>query len=269
MEKKKGKVIMVIGLGEIGKPLFTLISRMDRSAIGVDLEPVMIESEVSLMHICYPYVNHNQFVETTVEYCKRYHPEVVIINSTVTPGTTRQIEQQTSASCIYSPIRGKHTKMESDLLHYTKFVAGTNTPAARKVERHFISLGMKTKIFSSPEAGELAKLLETTYFGLLIGWAQEMDRFSNRYDVDYFEMSQFFEEIAYLPGLVFQPGFIGGHCVMPNIGLLQTAFDSEFLNAIIHSNEKKGSELGANANVQRSRIQPIAPSELASKKPGM
>ena len=36
---------------------------------------------------------------------------------------------------------------------------------------------MKTKLLSSPEATEIAKLTETTYFGLLIAWAQEVERY--------------------------------------------------------------------------------------------
>ena len=78
---------------------------------------------------------------------------------------------------------------------------------------------------SSPEALELAKLLETTYFGLLIAWAQEMNRFAETANADYLEVGKFFREIGYLPNVLFQPGFIGGHCVMPNIALLQQRFN--------------------------------------------
>ena len=98
---------------------------------------------------------------------------------------------------------------------------------------------------STPEALELAKLLETTYFGLLIAWAQEMNRFSETVSADYVEVGKFFREIAYLPNVLFQPGFIGGHCVMPNIDLLQQRFPSEFLQVVQGSNEARKAELAA------------------------
>ena len=46
---------------------------------------------------------------------------------------------------------------------------------------HFKRIGIKTKILKSPEASELAKLVEkTTYFGLLIAWAQEVEAILQR-----------------------------------------------------------------------------------------
>jgi len=46
------------------------------------------------------------------------------------------------------------------------------------------------------------------------------------------------KDMAYLPKNVF-PGHIGGHCVMPNIAILQKAFAPRFLEAMVESNEMK------------------------------
>jgi UDP-N-acetyl-D-mannosaminuronate dehydrogenase len=113
--------------------------------------------------------------------------------------------------------------MVDELLTYVKFVAGTNAQATVRAE-HFEAAGMKSEVMSTPEALELAKLLETTYFGLLIAWAQEMNRFAETVNADYLEVGKFFREIAYLPSVLFQPGYIGGHCVMPNIELAAATF---------------------------------------------
>jgi UDP-N-acetyl-D-mannosaminuronate dehydrogenase len=66
--------------------------------------------------------------------------------------------------------------MVEDLLHYTKFVGALDPAAGERPAGHFQSLGMKTRILSSPEATEFAKLTETTYFGLMIAWANEVER---------------------------------------------------------------------------------------------
>ena len=76
--------------------------------------------------------------------------------------------------------------MVDDLYVYVKFVAGTVAEATERVQAHFIAAGLKSEIISTPEALELAKLLETTYFGLLIAWAQEMNRFAGAVNADYF-----------------------------------------------------------------------------------
>ena len=50
-----------------------------------------------------------------------------------------------------------------------------------------------------------------------------MNRFAETVNADYLEVGKFFREIAYLPNVLFQPGYIGGHCVMPNIASASTA----------------------------------------------
>jgi UDP-N-acetyl-D-mannosaminuronate dehydrogenase len=149
--------------------------------------------------------------------------------------------------------------MVDELLTYVKFVAGTDQQATAQVQEYFRAAGMKSETMSTPEALELAKLLETTYFGVLIAWAQEMNRFAEVVNADYLEVGKFFREIGYLPGVLFQPGYIGGHCVMPNIGLLQQRFESEFLEMVKRSNEARKVELAAQEQQSlNERLKPLA-----------
>ena len=56
-----------------------------------------------------------------------------------------------------------------------------------------------------------------------------------------------------------QPGYIGGHCVMPNIGLLRRRFQSEFLEVMKRSNEARKAELAAQEQQDSSeRLKPLA-----------
>ena len=231
-----GKIV-VLGLGEVGKPLYQIIcERFD--VVGVDIEPVDLQSECEVLHICFPF-QINDFVGQCVEYIRKYQPKLTVINSTVSPGTTRNVFQKAQTPIAYSPVRGKHIKMKQELLHYVKFVGGIDQQSSLKAVEHFQSIGMKTKVLSSPEAVELAKLTETTYFGLLIAWAQEVERYCDQKSVNYNEIISYFDEIAYLPPVRFTPGVIGGHCVMPNIAILKTIFESNILDAIQDSNEMK------------------------------
>lgn len=98
---------------------------------------------------------------------------------------------------------------------------------------------MKTKVLASPEATELAKLTETTYFGLMIAWAQEVERYCDRTGQDYSEVTSFYDEIKFFPSTKYFPGIIGGHCVIPNIEILRKFDQSELLDAIWASNQMK------------------------------
>jgi UDP-N-acetyl-D-mannosaminuronate dehydrogenase len=258
MNLDEEQVTLVVGLGEVGKPLYTILRRHESGAIGVDIEPVQVDKAVGILHICFPFIDLAQFKSSVIRYVRKYEPKVVVINSTAVPGTTRSIENEAGVPCVYSPVRGKHTKMVDELLTYVKFVAGTDAQATERVRAHFEAAGMKPEVMATPEALELAKLLETTYFGLLIAWAQEMNRFAGSVNADYLEVGKFFREIGYLPNVLFQPGYIGGHCVMPNIELLEQRFQSEFLEAVKKSNEARKVELAAqNKQDTTERLKPL------------
>lgn len=234
----KNQQIVVVGLGEVGRPLFNLASERYRTA-GVDITtPEERIENVDILHICYPF-GIKDFVGETVRYVKRFRPALTIINSTVAVGTTRTIGELTGATVVNSPVRGKHARMLDDLRHYVKFVGATTQDAGQAAAEHFESLGLKTRVLSSPEATELAKLTETTYFGLLITWAQEVERYCDRFNQSYKEIAAFWEEIKYLPPVTYFPGIIGGHCVMPNIEILSKFDHSVLLKAIQDSNQKK------------------------------
>ena len=259
MNSSKKEVTLVVGMGEVGKPLHTILQKQDPEIIGIDIEPVSVNQRVGILHVCFPFKDSAQFKDAVASYARKYRPEVIVVNSTVVPGTTRTIENDTGIPCVFSPIRGKHTKMVDDLYVYVKFVAGTVAKATELVQAHFIAAGLKSEIISTPEALELAKLLETTYFGLLIAWAQEMNRFAGALNADYLEVGKFFSEIAYLPSVLFQPGIIGGHCVMPNIGILQQRFQSEFFDVVKSSNEARKTELTVQEQKRAGeRLQPLA-----------
>jgi UDP-N-acetyl-D-mannosaminuronate dehydrogenase len=109
---------------------------------------------------------------------------------------------------------------------------------------------------SSPESLELAKLLETTYFGVLVAWAQEMDRFAASVGADYWETVGFFEEIGFFPPVSFEPGYIGGHCVMPNLDLLEHVRRSPLIDAIRESNEQRAREWQTSGRSTQERLSP-------------
>jgi UDP-N-acetyl-D-mannosaminuronate dehydrogenase len=235
---KTNNMIVVVGLGEVGKPLLELISRYHRT-VGVDITPPLGEVEqVEILHVCYPF-QIKDFVGETVRYIELFKPTLTIVNSTVAVGTTRLIAERAGAVVVNSPVRGKHANMLDELCKYTKFVGAIDPAAARKAARHFESIGLKTMILSSPEATELAKLTETTYFGLMIGWAQEVERYCDQSEVDYEEIISFYDEIKFFPPVQYFPGVIGGHCVMPNIEILRKFNESVILDAVQTSNRMK------------------------------
>jgi UDP-N-acetyl-D-mannosaminuronate dehydrogenase len=231
---------VVIGLGEVGRPLCDLIAQTGAEVLGVDAAPVDLPAPgtVAVMHICFPF-EIDDFVGETARYVDRLRPELTVINSTVGVGTTRAVHERTGGRFVHSPVRGKHARMVEELTYYDKFIGPIDADAGVLAKQHFESLGMTTKVLSSPEASELAKLTETTYFGVLLAWAQEVERYCEAVGVDYDEVVAIYEQIGYLPPVKFFPGVIGGHCVMPNIEILKEIADTPLLEAVRWSNAQK------------------------------
>jgi UDP-N-acetyl-D-mannosaminuronate dehydrogenase len=265
--KNEIEKVVVVGLGEVGKPLFELVSKHYRT-IGVDITPPKepIQEGVDVMHVCYPF-QIKDFIGETTRYIRLFQPKITIINSTVQVGTTRAVAERTKTAVVNSPVRGKHAHMLEDLQVYVKFVGGMQPEASETAAKHFQSLGLMTRILGSPEASELAKLTETTYFGLMIAWAQEVERYCDRFGADYDEVVSIYEEIKFFPPVKYTPGVIGGHCVMPNIEILNRAHESELLNAIRSSNLKK-TEREERRRGERSRNRARRTREVITSRTG-
>jgi UDP-N-acetyl-D-mannosaminuronate dehydrogenase len=235
---KEQNSIVVVGLGEVGRPLLQLLAK-HYQVVGVDITPPTTPiGKVDVLHVCFPF-EIPDFVGETARYVELFEPAVTVINSTVGVGTTRKIALRTGAAVVHSPVRGKHVRMLDEMNHYTKFVGSMEPAAGRQVAAHFEAAGLKTKILTTPEASELAKLTETTYFGLMIAWAQEVERYCDQAGAAYEEIISFYEEIPFFPSTKYFPGIIGGHCVMPNIEILRSFNDSQILKAIQDSNRAK------------------------------
>lgn len=252
MKKIKG---VVVGLGEVGKPLFELLSEHYETA-GIDISPVEQIDSTEVLHICYPF-EIRDFVGETVRYIERYKPELTVINSTVAVGTTRAISELSGTPVVNSPVRGKHARMLTELRHYTKFIGASDPVAGQRAAAHFQGAGMKTKVLVSPEATELAKLTETTFFGLMIAWAQEVERYCDQTGANYEEVISFYEEIKFFPQVKYFPGVIGGHCVMPNIKILSQLDRTMLLEAIETSNRMK---------IEREELRKLATSSTGKEE---
>lgn len=246
------EVDVVVGGGEVGSTIYEIIKRV--MLIGIvdtvkerqklpDKEGLISfknKKNIRLMHMCIPFTKQDKFVTTTLEYIKIYKPNVVVIHSTISRGTTRKIADQTETPIIFSATRGVHQRFMEDMEYYTKFWATTSTDkkAINVFRQAMADSGFKLKQMSTPETLELAKLLtDTTYYGVLISYAQKTKVICDKYDVDYDEMWQFADEghakVGNRPKMF--PGYIGGHCVIPNLYLLDPEAYDQFKYIIEHN----------------------------------
>ena len=251
--------MLVVGLGEIGRTLFELLKETGGFIIyGLDLDEAKmcaarqdqskLPQKIDTMHICLPCKNQETFVVTVASYLKQFKPRLLIINSTVPPGTTKKVQHSCKCLVAHSPARGVHKSpkhMKWEIKRWTKYVGGADAKAAEAACKHFEKMGLKVKTLRSCAETELAKLFETTYRAWMIACFQEMHRISRAFGVEFDDVVDFLEDThrIRLDRPIMFPGFIGGHCLIPNTELLLQSYDSEFLRLILKSNQKRREEL--------------------------
>ena len=243
--------ILIIGLGEVGRPLYEILSEKFVDVYGYDSdrsktihELKAIPKPIEIMHIAYPYTG-GEFINSTINYIRSFNPRLVIIHSSIPPRTTRLIQSKTNSIIAYSPVRGKHPNLKEHLRFWTKWISAVNQAGIELAKRHLEKAGFKVKVAKDPESLELAKLWETIYRAAMIACWQEIHRISKDLGADIKVIAEFIQEVHEVLGdrPLYYPDVIGGHCLIPNTRILAEIVDSDLLSFILKSNELRSEEI--------------------------
>jgi len=238
---------IIVGTGEIGMPLYELMAGVYKT-LPIDLihfkDNYEILANCKFLHICLP-GTIKDFDDVVCKYVRACNPLYVFIHSTLVPGTTRRLNDKLNDVVItHTPVHGKHqfNRMKGDMLRYPKYIGvPENIPdlAIENIKDHFAKMGFSIiKVIKNTDTTEWSKILSTTVFGLQVAFAQEVERICDKFGLDYDEVTHFFPIQEDMRGPIY-PGFIGGHCVMPNVKIIKSLHKSNLLNWIEWSNEKK------------------------------
>ena len=248
------KRVLVLGLGWVGRALYEIIIECKRFKVyGYDVDASRtvhrlseIPRPINVLHICYPYRGKDDFIESTVNYIRMFSPDIVIVNSTVVPGTIFEVYRRTGVDIVHVPVRGVHKRMKCHLRFWTLFVGPINVRASLKAKEYLESLGFRVKIVKSPLETELAKLFETVYRALMITFWQEMHRVAKKFGADISVIAEFIADTHRVLGdrPIYYPDVIKGSCLIPNTILLKECYpESKFLEAILESNKLREKEV--------------------------
>ena len=244
--------VLVVGLGEVGKPLYELARDSGRFEVyGYDVDPAEsvnslpeIPRPVDFLHVVFPY--SHRFVEHVVGYVEAFRPRLVVIHSTVAVGTTRRIHEELGVPVAFSPVRGRHPRLKEHLRFWPKWVAALPGSAVDEAAEHLRSMGLPVRIYKGgPESLELAKLWETVYRAVMIAAWQELHRVARRFGADIVAVAEFVAEVHRVlrDRPVYYPGYIAGHCLIPNVKIMLGQHPSKLLEFVIESNERRAVEV--------------------------
>ena len=223
---------IVLGMGEVGETLFGLLEERNYDCVGIDIESSKCknysENDIienpEYLHVCLP-GELTGFVDITLSWITKLKDlKAIIIHSTVRPGTTKNIQEKSDVPVLFSPVRGVHRRFLDDIKKYTKFIASDHNEINPEIKSDLEKRFQKVDWMSTTKTGELAKILvDTSYYGWLINYAQITKMICEKEGIDFDEMWKFADEIHENLGNrpKMYPGVIGGHCVIPNLSLIE------------------------------------------------
>ncbi|MDP2934331.1 MAG: hypothetical protein Q8N59_00975 [bacterium] len=279
--QKNIKKIAVIGYGYVGKGMVNMFkSHYLVVAKDIDKEHIFDESEgqitvksteddysrindADLAVICVPtpMIEESEdpfkgcdvsLVEAVVN---RLETPVILIKSTVEPGTTDRLRRQTGKRIVFSPEyagEGKYWspyKFDKDMKECPFVImGGPREDAAYILDLLVPILGPKKFYYQiKAKEAEVIKYMENTYFGVKVTFANEMRNICNSLGVDYYAVRTGWSldpRVDPMHTMVFpdEPGF-GGKCLPKDIhGIIRVSqkagYEPEFIKEVIRSNDR-------------------------------
>ena len=212
--------IGILGYGEVGQAIAGLY------------EDVMIcdpykgyndnMNDLDLLNVCIPF--SNTFVNDVKNIIDKNKPKHIVIHSTIPVGTTESIGKNVT----HSPVRGLHPNLLRGLKTFVKYVGGGDS---EWYAQHLTSIGVEVEVVKNSMTSELAKLADTTYYGICIAFTSDMKKLCDEHNLDFDQVMTRYNQSynegytklgkSYVVRPILHPtDKIGGHCIIPNAKLL-------------------------------------------------
>lgn len=229
--EKTLKTVGIIGHGEVGKAVETLAKdKYEVYCRDLNFDDINTH-KIDILNLCFPY--NQKFESIALEAIAELSPTLVIIHSTVKPGTTRILFEKSGVLSAHTPIMGVHPHLAEYQSTFTKIIGAVNNEAFEQTAEFWKNLGAK-KIdrFDGPDESEMGKIVCTTYYGWNIIFNKAIKQMTDQkklnFDQVYHHINQIYNEgyketlpHVIRPDLKHMDGPIGGHCVLPNATFMQ------------------------------------------------
>ena len=188
-------------------------------------------------------------ISAIVEYYQKSN-FIVIIKSTIPPGTTEQLNKEFKELHIaFNPEFLTEANAVDDYKNQNRIIVGADRPYSSRVKQIFAKSFPKVPIIkTSSTIAETIKYVTNTFLSMKVSYANEIYQLCNALEIDYdkvIEYARYDDRLGNshwsVPGPDGDLGF-GGHCFPKDIAALQYVMktlnvDSTMLNSTITKNE--------------------------------
>jgi len=235
----------ILGYGQIGRA----IAKFYKNPLIKDLKREDNLVGINILHVCIPW--NDNFIKIVAKEIRQIKPKLTIIHSTIAPGATKKLALKFSGQVVHSPVRGIHPNLYKGIKTFVKYIGADNRKAGLSAKKHLESLGIKTRLYTPSITTELGKILDTTYYGVVIAWHGEMKEicdklgvnfdkaitdFNNTYNEGYTKLGRknVIRPVLYPP----QAGR-PKHCIVPNTRILSKYYKTPIFELLLNKYRNK------------------------------
>ena len=190
---------------------------------------------------------------------------IVVIKSTIPPGTTEQLNREYSnLDIVFNPEFLTEANAVDDYKNQNRIIVGGDRPGSTKVKAVFAKAFPKVTIIKTSSAiAEMIKYVTNTFLATKVSFANEMYQICQALNIDYdkvIEYARYDERLGNshwsVPGPDGDFGF-GGHCFPKDIAALeyladQFGVDATVITAAIIKNQKVRTDLDWEKQIGRA-----------------
>ena len=262
------KNVLICGKGEIGSAIGFIAAKRGFTVDYYDPQKGIDPEDRSdtnfegydVIHVCFPIKDVNAIYDVVN---KSHMYGVIVIDATIPVGLAGKIndmfkDEGYGQLLLHSPVRGRHPNMVGGLRKYVKFVGPADSTRIQETEDfckfYYTQLGIPYKVLSSADACALGKLTDTTWYLTQIVFANQISILCAKHNLNFDEVYTQFQETAdtgvkfknvegraicesFVPRPVMTPGFVGGHCLIPNLEILKQDISPSFYSWVKQMNE--------------------------------
>ena len=191
---------------------------------------------------------NTSIVEGAVKRCFEFgKTKIVVIKSTVSPGTTEKLNQKyPSLQILFNPEFLTERNAVKDYDNQNRIILGGPRPATTELKQIFSKAFPKAHIIKTDSThAEMVKYLTNTFLSVKVSFANEIYEICNRLDIDYdkvVEYATYDERLGKshwnVPGHDGDFGF-GGHCFPKDLSaLLHVAREEGSIHNVLEATQK-------------------------------
>lgn len=249
-------VVGILGNGEIGSAIARICNEADFKVLIRELTYDQLKGKkVDYLHVNISEKDNREFIEVVVKNIKELMPKLTIINSSTTPGTTKEIYNKTKSLIVHSPVIGNHPHLyESIKKYFPKIIGPVNTESLKEAKRHFQDLGLEIEVYDNSDTSEAAKLLDLVYYAWNIMFCKDIyeicEKLGLNFDQVYTKHNQIYNNgyrkilpNVTRPVLIPRKGAIAGSCTIADTLLFHKLHKNKITKFILDENRRHSGEI--------------------------